>query len=531
MIAALDELLGRPVSMRAMALLRILIGPVVLLHLSPFLAEAWDGRTYRDAFYEPYASWYPELPGALYVAVLCIGAVAAVVMTIGWRTRIATATVFAVATYNVFLSTTHMHNNRAYLLIVLAALAVAPCGRELSIDAWRRARSGRAPLPTSAPAWPLWLLRFEAAAVYGASGLSKLVDPDWFGGTVTWDRVMRTCARLEASVLPDWAITVLADRAFHTAAAKVIVATELFIAIGLWWRPTRYATIWIAVCFHVAIHLSARVEVFSYLAIAALVIWAVPSTRDRVLLVDPDRHRPLVGTTRALDWLGRFRIVAGPAGSSVRVVDRDGSVRDGPAAVRFVLSRLPVTAWFALPTLLLPVESRSVPARLASSRAWPRHESRGPADPSSDSGWASRPRWRRAAARRRAGVRRARPTRALSRGHGRQPRRQCDCCRRLVHPQPRRRWHVALRVRRRRRSRDRLGVQRGASCRGGDGLVPGRLRRRSRRPGERRPGRGVGASASARARRLDRRQLRGSHRRRGVCAACRRAGRAAADHG
>ena len=28
-----------------------------------------------------------------------------------------------------------MHNNRAYLLIVLRILAVAPCGREFSVDA------------------------------------------------------------------------------------------------------------------------------------------------------------------------------------------------------------------------------------------------------------------------------------------------------------------------------------------------------------------------------------------------------------
>ena len=97
-------------------------------------------------------------------------------------------------------------------------------------------------------------------------------------------------------------------------------------------------------------------EVFSYLAVAALVIWAVPSTRDRVVVVDyaVSRHRTLATATRRLDWLARFRIVAGPPGSPIQVVHRDGSVRDGPAAVRFVLSRLPLTAWFALPTLLLP---------------------------------------------------------------------------------------------------------------------------------------------------------------------------------
>ena len=52
-------------------------------------------------------------------------------------------------------------------------------------------------------------------------------------------------------------ITVLADRSFHTLAAKVIIATELFIAFGLWWRRSRYAAVWIAVCFHVVIEVSA----------------------------------------------------------------------------------------------------------------------------------------------------------------------------------------------------------------------------------------------------------------------------------
>ena len=49
---------------------------------------------------------------------------------------------------------------------------------------------------------------------------------------------------------------------------------------------------WAAVVFHLSIELSASVQVFSYLAVAALVIWAVPSTRDRVLVIDPARRGP-----------------------------------------------------------------------------------------------------------------------------------------------------------------------------------------------------------------------------------------------
>ena len=336
-VARLDELLGRRVSMRALALLRVLVGPIVLLHLWPFLSDALDGRVYSDAFYEPYAAWYPELPDVLYIGLLMLGAVAAVAMSLGVFTRAATVTTFVIVTYNLFLSTTHFHNNRAYLVIVLGVLAVVPSGREL------------------APAWPLWLLRFECAAIYAASGLSKLVDPDWFGGTVTWQRVVRARDDLEAWPLPDWAVSLLTDRSFHTGAAKLIVLTELSIALGLWSRRTRYAAVWVAVAFHVAIELSASVQVFSFLAIAVLVIWAVPSTRDRVLRIDPTdaRQRRLAGLVRALDWLARFRVERAAPGSRLEVLDRDGTAITGAPAVVFALSRLPLTAWFALPARLI----------------------------------------------------------------------------------------------------------------------------------------------------------------------------------
>jgi membrane protein implicated in regulation of membrane protease activity len=264
-----------------------------------------------------------------------------------------------IVAYNLFLSTTHFHNNRAYLVIVLGLLAVAPCGRELSLDAWVRRRRGRPALDPSAPAWPLWLLRFECVAIYGASGLSKLVDPDWFGGTVPWQRVVQ--ARDQLDPLPHWAVSVLTDRDFHTVAAKVIVLTELFIAAGLWSRRTRYAAVWVAVLFHVTIEVSASVQVFSYLGIAVLVIWAVPSTRDRVLRIDPTAggHRRCGAVVRGLDWLARFRVEPAPPGSRLEVVDRDGTTIRGAPAVALALSRLPLTAWFALPTLLLPTVRRA----------------------------------------------------------------------------------------------------------------------------------------------------------------------------
>jgi hypothetical protein len=161
--------------------------------------------------------------------------------------------------------------------------------------------------------------------------------------------------QLDASPLPGWAVSVLTDRDFHTGAAKLVILTELFIAVGLWWRGTRYAAVWVAVVFHVTIQASASVEVFSVLALAVLVVWAVPSTRDRVLRID----RRWGTVVRGLDWLARFRVEPAAPGSRLAVVDRDGTALHGAPAVALLLSRLPLTAWFALPALLLPAVRRA----------------------------------------------------------------------------------------------------------------------------------------------------------------------------
>jgi hypothetical protein len=83
--------------------------------------------------------------------------------------------------------------------------------------------------------------------------------------------------------------------------------------------------------------------------------------RDRVLVIDPAvaRHHRLAAAVRALDWLARFRVVPGSPGDPLRVHDRDGTTVTGGPALVLVLSRLPLTAWPALPALLAPAVRRS----------------------------------------------------------------------------------------------------------------------------------------------------------------------------
>jgi len=248
-------LLDTEVSTRRLRWLCVPVGLIAAWHL---LGVVRHERRSRDVFHVPYRGlgWLPDLSPAVFTVVMVTGLAAGVLMAAGaWR-RVTTKVTFAVVAYHLALSATNFHHNRAYLVIVLFCLAATPLDRP------------------SAPAWTLWLLRIECSVVYAASGVSKLVDPDWAGGTVTWLRVVHQEAQVRASVLPGWVADVLVDRGAHRLIAPAIVATELAIAASPWFRRTRPWALALAVAFHVSIEVSSRVETFSYLAVAVIVlIW------------------------------------------------------------------------------------------------------------------------------------------------------------------------------------------------------------------------------------------------------------------
>ncbi len=315
------------------------------MHLQPFLADTSDGVTYRDHVWVPYFTWWPELPEPLYVLALWAAAAAAILVSIGLFARPATWYVAGFLVYNLALSQTHYHHNRAFLAALMLGLALTPVGERLSIDALRGGSLRHGPAGWG-PQWPLLLLRIQVAAVYFASGLSKLLDGDWFGGVVTQLRVQRQVAAGAAGDLPQWLIDAASSAAFHSAFAKVAVFTELFIGIGLVVRRTRWAAVWVALAFHVAIELSADVQVFSFAAIAALVIWVEPAPPMRRVIASAGAWRR---TVRALDWTGRFDVDGGDGGS---MTDVDGVTYRGFDATWRTLRLLPAAFFVAGPVSL-----------------------------------------------------------------------------------------------------------------------------------------------------------------------------------
>ena len=357
--ARFDAFFDQPGDIRALALLRILVGPVVIYHLVPFVGEMLEGRYYADYFYDPWVPWLTPPPRALYFVLLTACLLSGCLMSLGFKTRWATSYTAFFVTYNFFLSETFFRHNRNFLVLVLWMLALLPCGRALSFDA----RRSMDPPDTSASLWPMYLMRFEVACVYYASSVSKLINPDWRSGKVLLGRSIWYEWKLRESALPDFVVDLVTNATFHGAFAKFAIVTEFLIATCLLVRKTRLLGIWVAISFHAIIEISLSVQIFSYLAIGGLLIWVTPRVRERRLLIDGSSRvgRRWSYWLRRLDWTARFRYeCVDTAGfDTLELHDKDGRVFEGRRAKARALLLCPLTFWFAAPVVLWDELSRA----------------------------------------------------------------------------------------------------------------------------------------------------------------------------
>ncbi|HEU4535932.1 MAG TPA: hypothetical protein VFS00_17530, partial [Polyangiaceae bacterium] len=123
--------------------------------------------------------------------------------------------------------------------------------------------------------------------------------------------------------------------------AKVVIATELFLAVGLWAPRARAAALWVGFYFHVVIEVTQKVELFSYTTLAVYLLFVRPATRERALELPPERAR-LARLVPALDWLARFELRPAPAGAPLVAVDRDGRRARGFGAYVLLCRALPL---------------------------------------------------------------------------------------------------------------------------------------------------------------------------------------------
>lgn len=183
-----------------------------------------------------------------------------------------TTLLFAGGFTYVFLLDATNYQNHYYLIILLSwLLPLLPLHRAVSYDAAVR-RGLRSQI---APAWALWLLRFQIALPYVFGGVAKL-NADWLAGEPVRQMLaaQATLPVLGPLLRQEWVVV-------------LFVWSGLLFDLGivplLLWRPSRGWAYVLCLFFHVANSVLFQIHIFPWFMIFATTLFFEPDWPRRVL--------------------------------------------------------------------------------------------------------------------------------------------------------------------------------------------------------------------------------------------------------
>jgi hypothetical protein len=324
---------------------RLALGVLLFADALRALRELRAGY-FGDVFHWPLLPEALVPPYAAYAAVVVARLLLAVAVVAGLRARGALLASAALGAYVLLCDRLQFHHNRWALCCYAAILAFAPCDRSFRLGPPAGTRVG--------PLWAARLAQAQLALVYLASGGSKLLDPDWRSGQVLLERFRLFGDHAATAGIPARVVAWMTQPGPASLLAKLAIATELLLAVGLWSRRTRVVALWWGVGYHLVIEATSRVEGFTWLTLAVYALFVTPDVRARKLFFDGSRAkgRWAARAVRALDWLARFEVKPwapdaeapdeGPRGHCVVVVRRDGTRATGVRALAMVARCTPL---------------------------------------------------------------------------------------------------------------------------------------------------------------------------------------------
>ena len=274
------EFLSKPIDISSIIYFRIVFGLVMTVWS---LVLIMDGDPYTLFTHDPYHFsywgfwWLKPLSGDGMAIVYYLMLLASVFITIGYKYRLAICTLFLGKLY-VFLLVPADFGNRPYFILLLTIILIAiPAHGALSVDAHRNKKLRS----DTTPAWHLYLLRFQMAAVFFWAGIAKY-NADWLSGYVIHlDLVSSPYSFLH------WLVTTPID---SSVIAWAIFLFQLLITPFLLWKKTR-----IFAALAAAIFVSSLWALYNLGAFPWLVLFIV------LLFFDPSWPRQVLNKLRALN--------------------------------------------------------------------------------------------------------------------------------------------------------------------------------------------------------------------------------------
>ena len=264
---ALWNRLFAPVDIASIVYFRIAFGAIMLWEVWRYYKYGWIKSYYIDPVmhFTYYGfDWVRPWPGqGMYLHFLVLGALAICILLGLWY-RISTALFFLGFTY-VFLLDQANYLNHFYLICLISLLMVfVPAHRACSLDALRRPEIHS----DTAPAWTLWLLRFQIGIPYFYGGLAKL-DGDWLRGEPlsSWLAAKTDFPIIGPLFTERWMVYLFGYGG---------LLLDLLVIPLLLWRRTRPFAFAAAVLFHLLNAMLFQIGIFPWFMIAATALFFPP---------------------------------------------------------------------------------------------------------------------------------------------------------------------------------------------------------------------------------------------------------------
>jgi hypothetical protein len=279
-----------PISARPLGAFRIVMGLIALAHLALLsvdldhwltgrgLLQGSEAREVAGAMRPSPLQWVQD-PSSVRAWVVGT-AVAAVLVTLGWRTRITSALL-----YVMMLSIHHRNlmtncGPDVLLILMLFYLMLSPSGAALSLDARRAAcKRGTLAEPLIVP-WAQRLIQLQLCLIYFDTAVLKCNGATWLNGTALHFVLNNPeVGRFSLEPLSQYPIAI-------NVLSYAAVLVEFCLAFLLWFRPTRPWVALAGIGLHVGVLLTVNVPLFGELMTACYLTYLTP---DELRAISPLR--------------------------------------------------------------------------------------------------------------------------------------------------------------------------------------------------------------------------------------------------
>ncbi len=255
---------------------RIGFGILMLYSLIRFWSYGWVETVYiQPKFHFTYYGfeWVKPLGNYTYLIFILCG-IASLLITLGYRYKLAVALFFLSFTYIELMDKTTYLNHYYFISIVSFLLFFLPANCQFSIDSFLKKKSY-----TTVPRWTVDSIKLLLGIVYFYAGLAK-INSDWLL------KAMPLKIWLPSKYdLPLIGSTLMHQEWFHYAMSWSGMLYDLSIPFLLYYRKTRWFAFFMVVFFHVFTRILFPIGVFPFVMIFGSLIFFEADFHTKIISI------------------------------------------------------------------------------------------------------------------------------------------------------------------------------------------------------------------------------------------------------